>query len=119
MEAAIARAKLFDPLKDRTTRFFVLQVGSSSDARQATEMHEIQVLSVAEGPRIGPNFLHRQLSLEGNQSIEAKDRVIKITSAGSISEAPILRELSPQKIAHEPRRIFEDFRREPSHLEHF
>ena len=82
-------------------------------------MHEIQVLSVAEAPRIRPNFLHRQLSLEGNQPIDAKDRVIEITSAGSISEAPVLVELSKQKIAHELGRIFEDFRREPSHLEHF
>ena len=52
VEAAIARAKLFDSLDNCATRFFVLDAGSSSDAREATEMHEIQVLSVAEASRV-------------------------------------------------------------------
>ena len=89
IEAAIARAKLFDPLNDRAAGFFVLQTGSSSDARKATEMDEIQMLSVAEAPRVRPNFFHRQLSLKCNQPIDAKDRVIEITSAGAIGEAPV------------------------------
>jgi hypothetical protein len=82
-------------------------------------MHEIQVLSLAEGPRVRANFLHRQLSLEGNQPVDAKDRVVEITSAGSISEAPVVADLSKQEIAHELGGISKDSRRKPSHLEHF
>jgi hypothetical protein len=59
IEAAIARAKLFDPLEDRATRFFVLQAGGSPGARQATELDEIQMLPVAEAPHVRSNFLHR------------------------------------------------------------
>ena len=118
IEASIARAKLFDPPDDRSAVIFVLQAGSSSDARQATEMDEIQMLSVAEAPRVRANFFHRQLSLKCDQPIDAKDRVIEIASSGAISEAAVLIELLEQKIAHELGGIFEDFRREPSHLEH-
>jgi hypothetical protein len=118
IEAAIARAKLFDPLDDRAAGSFVLQAGSSSDPRQATEMDEIQMLSVAEAPHVRPNLFHRQLSLKRDHPIDAKDRVIEITSAGTIGEASVRIELSKQKIAHERGGIFEDFRREPSHLEH-
>ena len=81
-------------------------------------MDEIQMLSVAEAPHVRPNFFHRQLSLKRDQPIDAKDRVIEITSAGAIGEASVRIELSKQKIAHELGGIFEDFRREPSHLEH-
>jgi hypothetical protein len=117
-EAAIARAKLFDSLNDRTARFFVLQTGSSPDTRQATEMDEIQMLSVAEAAHVRPNFFHRRLSLKRDQPIDAEGRVIEITSARAISEAPVPIELSKQKIAHELGGISEDFRREPSHLDH-
>jgi hypothetical protein len=109
---------LFDPLEDRSAVIFVLQSGRSPDARKATEVDEIQMLSVAEAPQVRPNFFHRQLSLKRDQPIDAKDRVIKITSARAIGEASVRTELSKQKIAHELGGIFEDFRREPSHLEH-
>jgi hypothetical protein len=118
IEAAIARAELFDPLHDCATGFLVLQAGSNSDTGKATEMDEIQMLSVAEAPHVGPNFFHRQLSLKRNQSIDAKDSVVEITSAGAIGKAPIPIELSKQKIVHERGGIPEDFRREPSHLDH-
>ncbi len=118
IEASIARAKLFDPLDDRSAVLFVLQSGRSPDARKATEMDEIQMLSVAEAQRVRPNSLHRQLGLKCHQPIDAKDRVIEIASAGAIGEASVSIELSKQKIAHELGGIFEDSRREPSHLEH-
>ena len=118
IEAAIARAKLFDPLNDRAAGCFALQTGSRSDARKTTEMDEIQMLSVAEAQHVRPNFFHRQLSLKCNQPIDAKDCVIEIASAGAICEAPVSIELSKQKVAHQQGGISEDFRREPSHLEH-
>ena len=118
IEAAIARAKLLDPLDDCAAGFFVLQAASSSYARQGTEIHEIQMLSVSEAPHVRSNLFHRQLSLKCDQAIDAKDRVIEITSAVAVDEAPVPIELSKQKIARELGGISEDFRREPSHLEH-
>ena len=118
IEAAIARAKLFDPLNDRAAGSFALQTGSRPDARKTTEMDEIQMLSIAKAPGVGANLFDRKLSLERNQSIDTKDCVVEISSAAAICEAAVSIELSKQKVAHQLGGISEDFRREASHLEH-
>jgi hypothetical protein len=114
---AIAGAKLFNPLDDRPAAIFVLQAGRSSDARKATEMYEIQMLSVAEAPHVRPIFSGR-IGLKRSQRINAKNRVIEIASTGAIGEAPVRVELSKQKVVDEAGRISVDFGCEPSHLEH-
>src|SRR6185369_4435215 len=97
-------------------------------SRQATKMHEIEPCAVPKGIQVGPcpradaseaGFGSDFPGGDGNQAVEAKNRVIKIARPRSIFESPF-RILFPKKeVANQGCGIPEETGRQTRDLQHF
>ena len=119
--AAVARAKGFDPRKNRigeTVRHF-FPADCRMASRECAEMHEVERRAVAETAQIFFHAFFRNLRLKRLQPCEREDRIIQIRLPIAVSRTPRIGELSQQKRAHQIARVAEHLRRKPGDLQHF
>ena len=100
-------AECFEPLEQRRAQAFRHSVFSkrTPTAREATEVHKVQLIAFAKGLQKLFNRIEIRLRLKHRQRIQSEHSIIKVTPPRAILEATIGILLPPKKFLNQLRRF--------------
>ena len=117
--AAVRRAVRFDPLAQGAGGRLVRRAEPGPAPGEAVGMHEVQRSGIVVAGEEGAHPLGRRLALQGDQSLEPEDGVIKVARAVAILEAAVGVEPGGKEVCGQVGRVTEQRRRQSGHLQHF
>ena len=117
--AAVRRAIGLEPFDERARRRLARGTDVGPAAGEARGVHEVELGRVVVALQVAPHPCGRQGAPQCRQRLESEDGVVEVARPAAILEAAVRIQPCRKELRRQVRRVTEQRRRQPGHLQHF